>query len=67
MMPELTSVDLHARLKAERPVLADRVVFVTGGAFTPGTRQFLDEIANPVLEKPFSAATLRALIADLLS
>jgi hypothetical protein len=35
-------------------------VFVTGGAFTPGARAFLEAVPNAWLEKPFDAQKLRA-------
>ena len=48
--------------------LAERVVFITGGAFTPEARRFLDTVPNQRLEKPFDAQQVRALVrASLLS
>ncbi len=63
MMPELSGMDLHAELARSRPALADEIIFLTGGAFTLGAREFLDRIPNPHLSKPFNWAELRALIA----
>jgi PAS domain S-box-containing protein len=64
MMPEMTGVDLHARLVRSHPAVARDMVFITGGGFTPRCRAFLDSIPNQRLDKPFDAAGLRALIAD---
>jgi len=36
MMPAMSGVDLHEWLEASHPDLARQVVFITGGAFTPG-------------------------------
>ena len=62
MMPRMTGDDLYAALAATHPELIERMIFVTGGAFTPEARAFLDTVRNPVLEKPFLPRNLRALV-----
>jgi signal transduction histidine kinase len=62
MMPEMTGMDLVEHLRARSPALADRVVLMTGGAFTERAREFLAAVPNQRLEKPFDAATLSALV-----
>jgi PAS domain S-box-containing protein len=62
MMPDVNGMDLHARAVAERPELADRFVFVTGGAFTERARAFVAEVRAPVVEKPFQLDALVALL-----
>jgi hypothetical protein len=42
-------------------------VFITGGAFTPRAREFIDSVPNIHVEKPFDPGNLRKLIRDLLS
>jgi len=64
MMPEVSGMELYERLKDARPELLPRLVFMTGGAFTPESRQFLDRIENTHLQKPFDVKSLRALIAE---
>jgi CheY-like chemotaxis protein len=64
MMPQMTGMELHAELVRLSPELAGRMVFVTGGAFTPGARAFLDSVPNQRLEKPFDAQQLRAVLND---
>jgi CheY-like chemotaxis protein len=66
MMPEMTGMDLHAQLLRSDPALAERLVFMTGGAFTPAAREFLDRVPNARVEKPFDVPSLRALILTLL-
>jgi PAS domain S-box-containing protein len=61
MMPEMTGMDLYAHL-AEAG-LADRMIFMTGGAFTTAAREFLDRVPNPRLEKPFDRAQLLSVLA----
>jgi hypothetical protein len=34
MMPEMTGINLHRELSRVAPDQADRMIFVTGGAFT---------------------------------
>ncbi len=67
MMPEFTGMDVHAELMRSAPELAARMVFVTGGAFTPRSRGFLDHTANQWLEKPFSTQNLRAIIRNIVA
>jgi PAS domain S-box-containing protein len=64
MMPDLSGMDLYDALAAARPEAAARVVFLSGGAFSPRARAFLDAATNPCLAKPFSVSTLRAVAAD---
>jgi CheY-like chemotaxis protein len=66
MMPGMTGMELYAELAARRPRDAERVVFFTGGAFTPAARHFFDAVSNPRLEKPFDTNALRALVRQLL-
>jgi CheY-like chemotaxis protein len=67
MMPEQSGMDLHRTVLRTHPALAARVVFMTGGAFTPLARQYLDAVPNPRLEKPFDAKSLRALVQALVA
>jgi PAS domain S-box-containing protein len=66
MMPQMTGQLFYEQLRALAPAIADRVVFMTGGAFTPGTRDFLLHVANPRLEKPFDLPALLALVRQQL-
>jgi len=64
MMPQMTGMDLHAELSRVAREQADRMIFLTGGAFTDRARGFLDETPNQRIEKPFDVRHLRALIND---
>ncbi|MFO8070893.1 MAG: ATP-binding protein [Polyangia bacterium] len=66
MMPGLSGMDLFTWLKDRDPDAAKRVVFITGGAFTPKTQDFLAAVDPPTLNKPFDGAHLRASIATLI-
>jgi CheY-like chemotaxis protein len=67
MMPELTGIDLHAELGRTAPELQARMIFVTGGAFTPEAQRFLETTVQPWIAKPFDAATLKEMIAARLT
>jgi CheY-like chemotaxis protein len=65
-MPDMSGMDLHARLQAIAPDQADNMAFMTGGAFTDSARAFLGRIRNPAIEKPFAAANLRRFVQERL-
>jgi CheY-like chemotaxis protein len=65
MMPELSGMDLHAAVAAIDPALAERFIFVTGGAFTDSAREFLARAANPRLEKPVDRGALREALRQV--
>ncbi len=64
MMPEMTGEELHRELERLRPELSARMIFMSGGAFSPGARQFLDRVNNRCVEKPVETDALRALLAE---
>jgi signal transduction histidine kinase/CheY-like chemotaxis protein len=64
MMPEMTGMELHAQLETAEPARAQRMVFVTGGAYTPAAQSFLERVPNPRLEKPFDPENLRARMRE---
>ena len=62
MMPRMTGMDLHRELARIAPDQASRMIFLTGGAFTPASQQFLADDSRAYIEKPFDTTNLRALI-----
>ncbi len=42
------------------------MIFVTGGAFTPRAREFLEHVPNPRIEKPVDFQNLRVLMKNLI-
>jgi PAS domain S-box-containing protein len=66
MMPVMTGMELYAELARTHPADAERIIFLTGGAFTPQARAFLDEVPNMRLEKPFDVPTLRRVVNERL-
>ena len=62
-MPGMTGIGLYEAVCAVAPDQADRMLFMTGGAFSPEATAFLDARPDRVLEKPFDRATLMAALA----
>jgi PAS domain S-box-containing protein len=60
MMPEMTGMQFYETLSGAKPDTARRIVFLTGGAFTPAARAFLDRVPNPHAQKPFDFVALNA-------
>lgn len=66
MMPEISGIELYTRLSQLVPDQADKVVFMTGGAFTNHAREFFERVQNPTIEKPFDRAGLLAALDAFL-
>jgi two-component system cell cycle sensor histidine kinase/response regulator CckA len=66
LMPEMGGRGVFERLKVDWPQLASKVIFMTGGAFTPESREFLEQFPRTVLTKPFSLDELRAAVRFLI-
>ena len=66
VMPGVDGVELYERVGSIAPALVERIVMMTGGAFTQRTVAFLDRPGMPRLDKPFEAAHLRHLVRERL-
>jgi CheY-like chemotaxis protein len=64
MMPQMSGMDFFEALQQRFPHLAPRVFFLTGGAFTPRTRAFLDSLPGRHLEKPFQSKALLHFVGE---
>jgi len=62
MMPAMTGMEFYTRLQQQQPAQAAKVVFMTGGAFTPRAREFLARLPNLRLEKPFDLEHVLAVV-----
>jgi two-component system cell cycle sensor histidine kinase/response regulator CckA len=62
MMPQMSGMDFYDEVARRFPDVAGRVVFVSGGAFTPKANAFLDRVANERIEKPFDPRSVRAMV-----
>ncbi|MEI6643195.1 MAG: PAS domain-containing protein [Novosphingobium sp.] len=65
-MPDCDGPTLYAWMTRNRPDLTSRIAFVTGDTLSGIAADFLDETRCPVLEKPFTPAALRELVAAML-
>jgi CheY-like chemotaxis protein len=65
MMPSMTGPDFHRCLAAVRPDLAQRTVFMTGGALGAEVKRFLAGFAVPPLDKPFTLEELTRAVRAL--
>jgi CheY-like chemotaxis protein len=66
MMPNMTGIELFEELQRIVPDQAQRLVFLSGGAFTAQTRERLDQLGAPQLEKPVTAKELRACLVRIV-
>jgi CheY-like chemotaxis protein/two-component sensor histidine kinase len=66
MMPEVTGMDLHDELARTCPEQLERVIFMTGGAFTPRAQAFLQGMTHRRLDKPFDPKVLRDAVLAMM-
>ncbi|MBN2714745.1 MAG: response regulator [Deltaproteobacteria bacterium] len=66
-MPGMSGLELAESLKRMSSPLAQRIIFMTGGASNMEISRFLNESNAPVLEKPLDIQLLNALISDMIS
>jgi CheY-like chemotaxis protein len=62
MMPRFSGVDFYERVREAVPAALGRIAFITGGAFAPRERQFLESSGVAWLEKPIQFSMLRDLL-----
>ena len=63
LMPRMSGMDLYTALRAERPGVEERIVFMTGGAFTERAAAFLATVPNRKLSKPFDLTELERVVS----
>jgi len=61
-MPDVSGAELYGTVRLRYPALADRFIFVTGGAFSSDAKRFLEESACSVINKPFRVEELLTMI-----
>ena len=65
MMPGRSGIDLHDELARSSPQHLERLIIITGGAFTPAGVAFLERVPNQRIQKPFDAKAIRAAVRSL--
>jgi PAS domain S-box-containing protein len=66
MMPQVTGMDLHDVLLEIAPEQARAMLFLTGGAFTPRARAFVERFSEATLDKPVDSRVLKARVRRLV-
>ncbi len=66
-MPIMDGMMVYEAVAAAFPGLERRMVFCSGGAQSPNTRDFLARTQLPLVEKPLSGAALRAVIDAVIA
>lgn len=67
MMPVMTGIEFYEALLTKQPELAQRVIFVSGGAVTPKMDAFLQSVPNKRLAKPFEVQMLVRMVRDAIA
>jgi CheY-like chemotaxis protein len=65
-MPRLNGGAFYRAIEERAPQLLWRVLFVTGDILSQETREFLQQTAAPVMEKPFSLGDIRKIVRHIL-
>ena len=65
-LPDLSGIQIYARVAGERPELKKRFVVMTGGAVSTESRDFLESYEGPLLNKPFTLTEVENLVSGLL-
>jgi signal transduction histidine kinase/CheY-like chemotaxis protein len=63
IMPEVDGKSFYEAVEQDHPQLADRIVFMSGGAFTPRLRKFAASVSNPVLQKPVTREDIESILS----
>ncbi|HEY1690892.1 MAG TPA: PAS domain S-box protein [Polyangiaceae bacterium] len=67
MMPGVGGIELYEQVRRQHPGLERRIVFMTGGAFTARTAEFLASVQNRRIEKPFSLTLVEQIVREVAS
>jgi two-component system, cell cycle sensor histidine kinase and response regulator CckA len=67
MMPGATGMDLYEMARTEHPGVAERFIFMTGGAFTARSAKLLASVSNRCLSKPFDGDELLRAIDEVMN
>ncbi|MDB4943508.1 MAG: Sensory box histidine kinase/response regulator [Labilithrix sp.] len=67
MMPNMSGMDFYDELSRRSPHQAQRIVFLTGGAFSPRSEEFLRGSRNVCLSKPFSRDAVSAVVRTMIA
>jgi hypothetical protein len=60
-------MELYDAIRQAHPGMEQRIVFMTGGAFTARGREFLATVPNRCVEKPFGRTQLLAALGEVIA
>ncbi len=63
-MPGINGRQFYAQAVEKKPVLASRIIFLTGDVVNEETQDFLKSIGNPHIAKPFSLSSVKEVVAE---
>ena len=63
----VSGADVHAWIRANRPELSRRILFITGDTVNRETMDILEKTGAPCIEKPFRVAQLLRSIETLMA
>jgi PAS domain S-box-containing protein len=66
-LPGMSGIDLYKHMQKKEPLLAKKVVFITGDVMGGNTRSFLSRTKAHYIVKPFSAGQLRREVNGILA
>jgi DNA-binding NtrC family response regulator len=66
-MPDTNGVELYKIISHDYPGLENKIIFMTGFAYTDDIIDFLEKIKTPFLAKPFEIETLSLTIKEFLT
>jgi signal transduction histidine kinase len=66
MMPEMTGMEFYGELIRHHGVIANRVIFMSGGVLSPHSREFLERVPNLRLDKPIDTTRLHQLVDEAI-
>lgn len=66
MMPEMSGVEFFEKMTDQIPELAHKFVFMTGGAFTQSSMDFISAANSQKIDKPFTPAALKLFVKKFL-
>jgi two-component system cell cycle sensor histidine kinase/response regulator CckA len=64
MMPDFSGSQVFEAIQRDYPELVSRFAFMTGGAFTERSQDFLERYAGRRIDKPFSIADVERLLSE---
>ena len=63
-IPDMSGIDIYKSMKNGKAGFIDRLIFITAGALDKETQDFLDNVKNTKLEKPFDLIRLTEQIVE---